>query len=131
MEYIAHKRYKGKAINRKDINLPRGSMLETVGDYIIDQKGNPVCFRQSEIAHKYFARNDDGNGLERGEITFAIAYKARNKSLSGSRFSAADINLLLARWRKYLRPLDVVLFNDEFFNAPINELRRMKGELNV
>ena len=78
MEYIVHHRCRETAATGERLNLPYGSTFETIGDFIATPEGKAICFTTSELAHKYFSRNDDGRGLERGALTYAIAYGKRS-----------------------------------------------------
>ena len=53
------------------VNLPYGTEVEAVEDYLIHQ-GRRLCAVTSRKAHLYFARNDDGKGRERGALTLEI-----------------------------------------------------------
>ena len=53
------------------VNLPYGTEVEAVGDYLTHQ-GNRLCAVTSRKAHLYFAPDDDGQGRERGALTMAI-----------------------------------------------------------
>lgn len=136
MEYVAHKRFRGMAACEKVLNIPYGTKLETIGRFIATPDGKAVCFIMSENAHKYFSRNDDGKGLERGSLTFAIAYGKRRKSqIDGNgiyRFSDKEIKMLESNWKRFLKDdVDVILFNHEFFSADIEELREMAKALKI
>ena len=67
MEYIVHHRCREISAAGEPMNLPYGSTFGTVGDFIATPEGKALCYATSETALKYFARNDDGKGLERGE----------------------------------------------------------------
>lgn len=121
MNYIVHKRFKGKAICG-EVNIPAQTEVETA-DNIILYHGNAVCLTTSENAHQFFARNDDGHGMLRGNLTQAI-----QKTLS-----KRDKNYQ-SRWDKvwedkvchaYKRPeyADFWLWNHEFFNADVDTLK--------
>ena len=121
MDYIVTKRFKGQAIVN-EVNLPYGTKLQSVIGYII-HNNMPICSIYSQNAYDYFARNDDNNGLERGKLTQEIR-KCLEKR---------DINYL-SRWnkvwedkqcQKYKRTEyeDYWLWNYEFYNAPIEDLR--------
>lgn len=56
---------------RGRVNLPYGTEVEAVDGMII-YKGEAVCAVTSRNAHQYLARNDDGQGRERGALTMAI-----------------------------------------------------------
>lgn len=123
MNYIVHRRFKGKAICG-DVNIPAMTEAEDV-DGVIMYDGKSVCFDTSENAHQYFARNDDGNGMLRGKLTQSIQKTLRKR----------DENYQ-ARWDKvwddevcqpYKRVeyADFWLWNHEFFHADIDVLRHI------
>jgi hypothetical protein len=131
MDYVAFKRFKGKGLNGDSLNIAYGDRLYAIDNFIFNTKGQPVCFRSSEVAHKYFAIDGDGRGLERGAYVFAIAYKVR-KTKEGFRFTEAERNLLCRKWKRYLRTdTDMLLFNRQFFDAPIADLAQMAADLNI
>jgi len=137
MEYICHRRYKKRGASGKKYLFTRGTRLQTVGDFIAKGDGG-VCLETSEDAHMYFARNDDGKGIERGKYTYQIAYAARKPNLnSDDRFTSDEITMLERDYPHYLRQdTDTILFNNEFFNAPVEDLKEMyrrlqEGDLNV
>lgn len=136
MQYITHHRFKQKAACEKVLNIPYGTKLETIGSFIATPDGEGICFTTSESAHKHFARNDDGNGLERGALTYAIAYgKHKKPKADGNgayRFSGEEIEMLARDWKHFLRDdVDVILFNHEFFNADVSELRKLADALKI
>lgn len=121
MQYITHKRFKDNAICGQ-VNIPALSVCEKNGNTIYFD-GKPVCFVTSENAHQYFARNDDGQGVERGKLTQEIQRRLAKRD--------GDYQ---ARWdkvwedktcQKYKREEydDFWLWNHEFFNANIEDLR--------
>ena len=66
MEYIIHKDFNTKAICG-EVNLPTGTVCNEYNG-LICHEGKALCVNRSENAYKHFARNDDGNGLKRGEL---------------------------------------------------------------
>jgi hypothetical protein len=128
MEYIVHHRFKGMGI-RGEVNLPRGTVVNLVGKYLVDASGI-ICAVTSENAKKYFARNDDGLGLLRGELTHAIAYRGVNKP--GYRFTSAQRNTLATKYERFLREdTEFILFNDKFFAASVEDLQKMAEDLGI
>lgn len=125
--YIVHHRFHGKAICGL-MNLPYGTPCESSGNMLFWQ-GQSVCATTSQNAKEHFAVNDDGHGLERGEITHRIAFEQfglREQQSPGYKERWAYV------WgdeglRQYKRPDidDYWLWNDAFFHAPIEELRRI------
>ena len=75
IQYIAHHRCRIKTITNKEVNIPYGTSL-TCHNGVIYQCTKPICFNTSENGHKYFARNDDGNGIGvTGSYGFAPAFR--------------------------------------------------------
>ena len=98
------------------VNLPYGTTVEAVEDYLIHQ-GRRLCAVTSRLAHQYFARDDDGQGRERG------ALEKRDKDHQ-------------ARWdrvwedpvcQKYRHPEheDHFIWGHAFFEAPVEDLRHI------
>ncbi len=134
MKYITHHRFRDLALCGKRLNIPYGTELETEGDSLVTLDGKAVCFRTSENAKLHFARNDDGRGLERGGLTYAIAYGKRERHEDGrrQRFTDKEIKMLLHDWPHFLRvDMDVILFNEEFFAADPDELQKLADALNI
>lgn len=131
MEYITHRRFRGKAADGTDMNIPYGTTFETIGDFIATPEGKAICYDTSETAHKYFARNDDGQGTRRGKLTYAIAYGPR-RTCTGYRLTDAEREMLETKWSKYLIPdIEVVLFNHDFFNSEVGPLEKIADALNI
>ena len=128
--YICHRTFKGQTISGYR-EISSGYPLEERGGVIYDN-GAPLCRVHSENAAKHFCRNDDNQGLERGALTFSIAYAERKAEGYLGRFSPEEAELLLKEYNHWLRPhRDVLLFNDEFFSAPVEELRTLAETLGL
>lgn len=100
------------------VNIPAKTAAEVV-DGIIYVNNLPVCYVTSENAHQYFARDDDGNGMERGWLTQEIQRLLRGHQDRWDRVWADPV------CRAYKRPEheDYWLWNHEFFNSDIETLR--------
>ena len=125
MDYICFNRFKQNALCGK-VNIRYGTKLDEINN-VISYCGKPICYTKSQNAYDYFARNDDGKGLERGKLTAEII-KLLNNRKDGkyqNRWDRiwGDLSLL-----KYKRPEhdDYWLWNFDFFNASIEELNRIK-----
>ena len=129
MRYVCCRRYKANDLNGKFINLPYATGLETQGRYIVTPDGRPLCFIKSQTAHMYFAVNDDGDGLKRGEITYKLAFKPRETS-EGFRYTKAERAKIVEKWSKYIRTdVEMLLFNHDFFCAPLSDLEAMAADV--
>jgi len=130
MRYIVHRRYRGPAADGQRVNLPYGTELETIGSFIATPEGKGICFVHSDVAQRYFSRNDDGRGLERGALTYAIAFG--NRGGTGPRFTDSEIKMLDQRWGRWLRQdVETVIFNDAFFAAQPEDLQRLADALSI
>lgn len=131
MKYITHHRFKELALCGERLNIPYGTELDTEGCVIVMPDGRAICYATSENAKRHFAWNDDGKGLERGALTYAIAYGKR-KVEGGFRFSEDESRILLRDWGDFLRhDVDVILFNGDFFEAPLEKLRQLADVLKI
>lgn len=121
-QYVARRRARFKGCEGQLVNIPYGTVLEAQ-DGILRWQGKRLCVDTSDNAHNYFSQNDDGCGQERGVLVGAIL----------SRLEKRD-NAYQLRWdsvwssqccQKYRRPEheDHWLWNHDFFNAPVEDLR--------
>lgn len=127
-KYISHRRFKGESISGA-VNIPAQTPLaEFNGVLFWGEKA--ICTVVSENAHQYFAINNDGNGLLRGNLTQAIQSVLRRPTSTDE----AAIALAEKRWDRvwadklcatYKRAEynDFWLWNHEFFGAPIFHLQ--------
>ena len=124
MKYITHRRFKNRAICGDIVNIPANTPCYCIGN-IITYNNKQICLNTSENGHQYFTNNEDDQGLIRGKLTQAI-----QKCLA-----KRDENYQ-ARWdkiwedvdcQKYKRAdhSDFWLWNHEFFQAPIEDLRHI------
>lgn len=70
MQYIVHTDFIGKAISG-EVNLPAGTECTEINGTIY-HNARAVCRIGSNNANKYFARNNDGNGMKRGKLIKTI-----------------------------------------------------------
>lgn len=126
MKYICHRRYKKVGASGDAYNFRRETEFETIGDFIA-YENKAVCSIRSADAYMYFARNDDGKGLERGRLTYAIAYSERTPNKNDKfRFTPEERDILCAEYGYFLeKDLDFIVFNYDFFNAEIEELQEL------
>lgn len=131
MVYITTKRFNKKAICGI-VDIPQSTKCECI-DNIIYYEKYPLCYITSENAHQFFSRNDDGNGLLRGQLIQKI-----QKTLSESEPNEEGESL----WDKIMEnPMcqsfkridheDFWLWNHEFFNADIESLRYIANLIGI
>lgn len=138
MRYVVHRRFRDKCLCGY-VNLPYGTVCESIGE-VITKDGKSLVIATSENAHQYFARDDDGNGKERGKLTQQIQEllrppKARewmpNTEVSKHNDKYEKIKAAWERiWNdprlqpyKMREHADYWLWNHAFFNAEISELK--------
>lgn len=121
MQYITHRRFKDRAICG-EVNIPAMSVCSVGGDAIYFND-KPICVTTSENAHQYFARNDDDKGLERGKLTQAIQNRLSKKDANyQSRWDKVWDDELCQKYKRKEHD-DFWLWNHNFFNAEIEDLR--------
>lgn len=124
MNYVCFKRFKDNAICGQ-VNIPYGSILEN-DDGMLKFNGKPICFARSQNAHDYFAVNDDGRGLERGNLTSSIIklLSKRDKSYQ-ERWDKIWSDLSMLKYKREEDP-DYWMWNHDFYCAPIADLEHIK-----
>lgn len=123
MKYITHTRFKGKALCG-DVNLPAMTECEAYKNLIVHD-GKPICFTTCENAHQHFARNDDGQGMERGRLTKAIQKTlAKRDEQYQARWDKVWADAVCQKYRRE-DYTDYWLWNQEFFGAEIKDLRHI------
>ena len=126
MDYICFNRFKKNALCG-EVNIPYGTKLDEANS-IISYCENPICYTKSQNAYDYFARNDDGKGLDRGKLTAEII-KLLNNRKDGkyqNRWDRIWGDLSLLKYKRPEHP-DHWVWNFDFFNASIEELNRIKS----
>ena len=134
MEYICHHRFKGITAGAGEMNIPFGSKFQTIGKFIATPDAKGICYITSDAAYRHFARNDDGKGLKRGALTYAIAYAKRERKHKDGhvfRLSEGEIEMLMRDYPHFLKDTETILFNHVFFNAEINELQELAAALGI
>lgn len=133
MKYICHRPFFGKSLSCSKECILCGTELTSIGRFLAI--GNrAICMMNSENSHRHFARNDDGKGIERGNLTYAIAYgKRKRKHADGScyRFSEEEIDMLVNNYGTFLKSKAPIWFNDKFFSADIEDLQELAGKLGI
>ena len=101
MEYIVHHRCRELSAAGDRLNLPYGTRLNTIGDFIATAEGGAICFTTSELAHRQRFTDREVEMLER----------------EWSRYLVPDA--------------ETILFNHAFFEAEPEELLPLARALNI
>ena len=125
MDYIVYKRFKGKAICG-EVNLPYGTTCEEHDGILVLEDGRRLCAVTSQNAYDFFSRNDDGHGLERGKLVHDIRSTLERMD---AKYQSRWDRLWADEGANKLRRTDhedYWLWSFAFYNADVNELRRIR-----
>lgn len=118
--YVSRRRARFQGINGV-VNIPYGTELEAAGEFIL-YNGALLCAVSSQNAIDYFSQNDDGCGLQRGElvqkITSTLEKNDANHQKRWDRVWASEL------CKKYKRAdfSEYWLWDQSFYEAPICDL---------
>lgn len=120
MQYIVHNRFKDIALCGP-VNLKATSQCwEAEG--VIFYEAQPLCYATSENSFEHFARNDDGNGMLRGQLTHAIKKRlAKRDAQYQERWDKVWADKLCAKFKRK-EYADFWIWNKAFHDAEIGEL---------
>ena len=129
VRYIAIRRARFNAIGGP-VNLPYGTAVEAAGGFL-ERDGMRLCAVVSETAHKDFARDRDGSGLERGRLTSSIiAAVSRQDKARETRWAKLWADPLACRYRREDH-VDFWVWSHGFFEAPVEDLRHIAALIGV
>lgn len=129
VQYITARRARFGAIGGP-VNIPYGTAVEDV-DGFLERDGLRLCAVTSESAHKYFARDSDGNGLERGQLTASIiAVVSKQGKAHADRWKKLWEDPLACRYRREDHA-DFWVWSHAFFEAPVEDLRHIAALIGV
>ena len=129
MQYIVHKRFKGKGIGG-EMNLPVFTVCQEENG-MISYDGKAICVNTSENAHQYFARDNDGKGFLRGKLTQAIQQKLSKRDDNyQTRWDKIWEDPMCQKFKKKEHG-DYWLWNHAFFHAEIEELQYIADLIGV
>ena len=125
MRYIVTRRFRGKAICG-EVNLPYGTTCEEHDGILVLEDGRRLCAVTSQNAYDYFSRDDDGNGLERGKLVEEITSRMEKRDAKHqARWDALWTDEGANKLRRTEHE-DYWLWSFAFYNADVNELRRIR-----
>ena len=123
MRYIVTRRFRCNAICGP-VNLPYGTEVTSDGAFLT-VNGEKLCSITSQNAYGFFSRNDDGHGLERGKLVHDIRSTLERRD---AKYQARWDRLWADEGANKLRRTeheDYWLWSFAFYNADVNELRRI------
>lgn len=107
------------------VNLPYGAEVSSDGAFLT-MNGEKLCSITSQNAYDFFSRNDDGNGLERGKLVHDIMCTLERRD---AKYQSRWDRLWADEGANKLRRTDhedYWLWSFAFYNADVNELRRIR-----
>ena len=107
------------------VNLPYGTEVSSDGAFLT-VNGEKLCSITSQNAYDFFSRNDDGHGLERGKLVHDIRSTLERRD---AKYQARWDRLWADEGANKLRRTDhedYWLWSYAFYNAGVNELRRIR-----
>lgn len=112
------------------VNLPYGTEAFSDGAFLT-VNGEKLCSITSQNAYDFFSRNDDGHGRERGKLVKDIRrtlerLDAKHQARWDKLWADSGANRLRRADHK-----DFWVWNHDFYNADVNELRRIRLLLEV
>lgn len=133
MQYICTKNYTGNTESGAHVHIKQGEVSDCIAGRIARNNAS-VCLTTSYVAHQHFAVNDDGRGMERGFLTYAIAFAPREREHDDGyiyRFSQDELDMLCRDYKHWLKQEEPLLFNHEFFQADVDELKELAARLGI
>lgn len=149
MNYICCDKFDGLAIDGR-LSIPEGAEL-TLTDGVLVFDGHKICYPSSANAYAHFSRNDDGHGLERFQLIQEINARIaklrteRDDRIRAEAYNHAEDSI---EWMSEIPDeaetffesmvgspfLDVFpdgsrRWNKGFYDATVNELKRIKARL--
>ena len=119
--YLCRKRARFDGISGQ-VNIPYGTALICQDGFLLHQN-KPLCGITSQNAYDFFSQNDDGMGLERGDLVGRILSKLQKRDAGyQARWNKVWGD---SRCQKYKRPEheDHWIWNFDFYNGPVEDLR--------
>ena len=131
MRYVTVKHFRRNGINGKHFNIPWGTALERKDDGVLYIGDTPVAVARSFASHQHFARDDDGQGAARGKLSHAIIKKLGGYHRETTPEWEAVWNDETAEKYRRKDHVDFWLWDDAFFNAPLEDLRHIASIVGV
>lgn len=120
--FVAARRAKFRGISGP-VNIPRGTRLQESDGGVLTLDGRLVCTVNGARGRDFFALDDDGRGVLRGALTYAIRNKLRCRDKNyQARWDRIWGSLMCKRYQN-LEHADFWIWNQAFYEAPIDDLQ--------
>ena len=122
--YITRKRARFDAAFGEPVNIPFGTEVKLEGDFLC-LDGKPLCYPASLISLDHFVQNDDGQGEGRATLVNTILTRLHKEDGWGrKRWAVIWADELCQKYKRPEHP-DHWLWNPDFYNAPLEDLRHI------
>lgn len=133
-EYICGKSYSGISLFGNALTISKGSKIKS-RDGIIIYKNQAICTVTSEVCHNHFYENDDGHGIQRGNLIKKIKeqmyYTISLKSLSREKQWQRVCNSeLVQKLRQNKDDDNIWIWKEELFSESIEHLKSILKKVN-
>lgn len=121
MQYMCLQDHSAMTLNRKYIGIREGKNVERRGD-ILYYHDEPLHYVTSHLAHKYYVRNDDHQGLKRHSLQSQIFELCKAHNAPGDRWSDRLWQTPAMQVYRRSNNDERWLWNQRFYDASIVEL---------
>lgn len=122
MNYVAIKRYKGMSLCGP-VNVPAKTSVVLMDDGILYLHDKKLHYASSDRGREFFARDDDGRGLERGRLCSRIQQLCSKHPDPKDPWCAKLTKTPAMQVYRVQKDTPRWLWNQRFFDAPIEELQ--------
>lgn len=130
--YIARRRARFQS-NSGQVNLPYGTKVECRDGFLF-WNGLKLCAATSQNAKEFFVQDDDWLGQERAMLINAILARLgpheRRKGKAAGRWERVWADPLCQRYKRPEHE-NHWLWNEDFYNAPVDNLRHIAQLVDV
>lgn len=122
MNYICTKRFHDLSLSGP-VNIPYGTPLTEANNLLL-LDGKPITYADSNNGHTFFAPDDDGHGLERGELVRTIKRRLERKDHHQERWDRLWPDARANRLRNQKHE-DFWCWGHEFYTASMDDLNHI------
>ena len=131
--YVTRRRARFSSVFEGPVNLPWGTQVEcrnVDGEPYLFMGDKLLCAAGSQITKEFFVQNDDGQGVQRGQLLNAIlarlAPQKAHQGASSARWEKVWADRICKAYKRP-EPEEHWIWTDNFYNAPIHDLQHIAG----
>ena len=127
MKYITTEEFNRDGIEGY-FNIPLNTIIERKKDGYMYYDNRKICVATSYAAHRYFSLDDDEAGILRNKLCQSIIKKLDGHG--GEKWNIIYKDNIAKKYKKEEHE-DYWLWNDKFYNAPINDLKHIASTIGI